>query len=80
MWDVGWQCGDVATWQSGMVIHWACLLACRSFFYASSVVGSGGRRWSVGGGSWQQWKKVVMWLMAPVNGKPNYGQNRDMYY
>ena len=51
-----------------MAIRWACLLACQSFFDVSGVVGSG-EEWSkVDGGGWRQWMRVVMWLMAVVDG------------
>ena len=61
---VMWQRGDVGD----VATRWACLLACQSFFDASGVVGSGEGWWKVDGGGWRQWMRVVMWLMAVVDG------------
>jgi len=41
------------------------------FVFDASSVGSGGGWWRDGGGGWRQWKRLVMWLMAAVDGKPN---------
>jgi len=50
-----------------MATRWVRLLVCRAFFDVSGVVGSG-EGWRVDGGGWQQWMRVVMWLMALLMG------------
>jgi len=62
--DVGdmvtwWWCGDALDVSSRMPVI---------FFDASSMVGSDEGWWKVDGGGWWQWMRVVMLLMAVVDG------------